>query len=523
MTIMLDRLIDRLGEWNPQLFRELKSRFTATTFIAVTIVTILIQIVGIGLFVVGSNNAFKHSISSNFIFLSWIVPLGLILGGVYAIGADFSREEKHGTLNFIKLTPQSARSIFLGKILGVPSLIYLAVGLTVPLHFTAGILAGASLQTIFAWDLTICMTAYLCFSLTILYGLYGAKHPILLTLLLSIPINSFIGFCNFFLSSAITHPGWMDSDRVLFSWFYLPIVNNIFLFYSFIILILSIVSYWLWVTIERKYINLFSTAFTKADSYWMNGQFQIWLLGFAIPILMEINDEQQTYIERFYVLAVFYSIGAVWIFFTMLSILPNRQSMQEWSRDRGTDLGTYEHRHWWQQELVRDLLWHDRSPIIVAMLINLSISAIVWGLCFGVFIHDRDLLIKSICGIIIASILMLIHTVIINFIYLRSRAKRTGAIPLTIPISWIPILLGGLMTISNPNLRSLGTNLLLFSPFAWMAVTQLSLLNIAAIAIGQLGILVGLTKLLQRRLQKLGNSATQTLSHQKSVVARSNI
>jgi hypothetical protein len=201
-------------------------------------------------------------------------------------------------------------------------------------------------------------------------------------------------------------------------------------------------------------------------------------------------------------------------------ILPNKWSLQDWSRYRREHV-THEHRQWWQQDIVRDLIWHDRSPILLAMLVNLLIPAIVWGLCFGLFISDLQWLAKSICGIIIVSNLTLIHTVIISFIFLRSRSKNTGAIPLIILMSVLPLCLGFLAVITV-DYQMLGAGLLLFSPFSWMGVTQLSILNIGMIIMGQIGILAGVTKLLQTRLQKLGRSETQVLSQQKSSLVRTN-
>uniref|UniRef100_A0ACD5H1H9 Uncharacterized protein n=1 Tax=Desertifilum tharense IPPAS B-1220 TaxID=1781255 RepID=A0ACD5H1H9_9CYAN len=40
--------------------------------------------------------------------------------GAYWLIDDLGKEERRGTLNFIRLSPQSAQSIFLGKLLGVP-------------------------------------------------------------------------------------------------------------------------------------------------------------------------------------------------------------------------------------------------------------------------------------------------------------------------------------------------------------------------------------------------------------------
>lgn len=514
---MLDKSIDRIGEWNPQLFRELKSRCSGNTPIVVVAVSILVQIIGVGCF---SNTSLDNAVIGGFYLLNWLLPICLMLGGVYTIVTDLNQEEQRGTLNFIRLTPQSARSIFTGKMLGVPSLIYLGILSIVPLHvFVGGMYSKISFVNMLAWYSTVGVTTYLCLSLAILYTLYSNKYTILLTLLFALPVNTFIGMYNSFSNSIVVRQIETNGDSSgLLSWFYLPLDRHILIFDGFIIGVFLMVSHWVWVTIDRKYINPASTSFKKEHSYWMNIGVQIWLLGFALPILTQIDTERSS--DKFYVLATFYSISAIWVYCLIPLILPNRWSMQDWSRYR-RDRVTHAHRQWWQQDLVRDLIWHDRSPIGLAMLINLLISATVWGVCFGVFLPDLQWLAKTICGVIIVSILTLIHTVVVNLIFLRTRSKNAGAIPLIFLMSALPLFLG-FMAVITANYRLLGAGLFLFSPFSWMSVTQLSIPNIGMIIMGQISILAGVTKLLQRRLQKLGRSDTQAIARQQSSLAGTN-
>lgn len=513
---MLDKIIDKIGDRNPQLFRELKSRLTGNSLIAAVVISILIQVIGIGLFL-ADDSSFNNKIHSNFNFLNSMIPISLMLGGVYTIVSDFGREEKRGTFNFIRLTPQSARSIFTGKILGVPSLIYLGVLLTVPIHIVVGMCAGANLAVMLGWYCTMAVTTYLCLSFVVLYILYGGKHAILLTLFFSIPINIFVGLYNFYSNLVIFQQFDGDGNsETLFSWFYLPISSNIFGCDILIICTFLAISYWLWTTIDRKYINLTNTSFKKADSYWMNIQFQFWLLGCALPIVAHSSVDRSN--QAFSILAIFYSISAIWIYAIVALILPNKQTMQEWSREHFN----HRDRHQYRQTIIQDLIWHDRSPIILAMLVNLLIPAIVWGLCFAIFINDLDLIIKSICGIIIVSILTLIHSIIINFICLRSSTKNVVTIPLIFIMSSLPVYMGFIGLI-NPAYKDLSVAMLMFSPFAWIAVAQLPILNIGMIMMGQLGILAGLNKIFQRRVQKLGAADIQVISQQKSLLARTNI
>jgi hypothetical protein len=510
MQIMIAKIIDRLGDWNPQLFRELKSRLSGTPLTAAVLFSILFQLF-LWCNIVLLENASKASVVNVFNFLNWLLPSLLILGATYTIVGDLHREHRQGTLDFIRLTPQSARSLFLGKILGVPSLMYAIVLSIVPLHFILGLVAGANPLLMLAWYLTIGSIGYLFATITILYALAGGKYAILLTLLFSLPLSTTIAIYNIRLNTAIDNSSG-GTDRFL-SWFGIPIFNNFFALSGFVSGTLLLISYWLWITIDRKYINPVSTAFKKEDSYWMNIQFQLWLLGFALPLAIENNESSDN--GNFYLLVGFYSISAVWIFCTVPLILPTRHSVREWSNDLD-NLVTGKHRSAWKSAIIRDLIWHDRSPILVAMAINLAISAVVWGLCSSIFITDRELAIKCLCGILIASILTLIQTVIITFVSLRSKVKNIGAIPLIILMSWIPLASGFLATI-DPSSRDIGLGLMLFSPFAWMGVTQVSIFNIGLIALGQIGILAGFTKLLANKVAKLTNSNKTSLDRQNQL------
>ncbi|NJO76497.1 MAG: hypothetical protein HC833_23770 [Leptolyngbyaceae cyanobacterium RM1_406_9] len=67
-----------------------------------------------------------------FITLNWGIILVMMLAGVYLLINDLDQEERRGTLNFIRLSPQRSRSLLTGKLLGVPVLLYLAVGAIAP-------------------------------------------------------------------------------------------------------------------------------------------------------------------------------------------------------------------------------------------------------------------------------------------------------------------------------------------------------------------------------------------------------
>ena len=208
---MLNKLLDRLiiagGDWNAQLFRELKSRLKAKNFIVTIICSLLVQ----GWFLrsallnlpisnvvdghpnycefnlsplpFNSDNICEFSSSGAgyanghidvinwskwwselFTGLSGLLAVFLVVAGVYLLAKDWRVEEKRGTLDFVRLSPQSAWDIFVGKLLGVPILIYLAGGLALPLQLIAGFCSNFGLFHTIIWDfwwLVITMSFYL--------------------------------------------------------------------------------------------------------------------------------------------------------------------------------------------------------------------------------------------------------------------------------------------------------------------------------------------------------------------------
>ncbi len=62
----------------------------------------------------------------------------LLVAGTYLLIDNLAKEERRGTLNFIRLSPQPATSVLIGKMLGVPILVYLFIIAALPFHLFAG-------------------------------------------------------------------------------------------------------------------------------------------------------------------------------------------------------------------------------------------------------------------------------------------------------------------------------------------------------------------------------------------------
>ncbi len=131
---MLERSVDIISNWNPQLVRELKSRVIKSNIIIVTVISLFAQSIPFILI--------DRTIQQN-TPLWWLniceilsreIWFSLAFGGIYLIATDFSREIRSGTLDIVNLAPIKPIEILLGKLIGVPILIYWGVFLALPLH-----------------------------------------------------------------------------------------------------------------------------------------------------------------------------------------------------------------------------------------------------------------------------------------------------------------------------------------------------------------------------------------------------
>ena len=110
-----------------------------------------------------------------FIALS-IVGMGvLLIIGSHLISADLYKEEKRGTFSFVRLSPQSAFRIILGKILGIPSLLYLGIALTLPFHLIEGLAGGISLPWIAMVDFMAIAAFITSFTLAAMVSFVGRE------------------------------------------------------------------------------------------------------------------------------------------------------------------------------------------------------------------------------------------------------------------------------------------------------------------------------------------------------------
>ncbi len=193
---------DQLGNWNPQLHRELRTRLTRANAIAVAALSLLLQAalcVPLRFFLAMSEGAgpvrnYRYICATSdrsaaiaswrfptehlepfcpssdltdatipalnwplwwLDLMVWLSSFGLamlVLGSLLLLLLDLHREAQAGTLHLLRLSPQSAARVLSGKLLGVPSLLYWGLLLALPLQLWAAHQAWLGLGRILVFD-----------------------------------------------------------------------------------------------------------------------------------------------------------------------------------------------------------------------------------------------------------------------------------------------------------------------------------------------------------------------------------
>jgi hypothetical protein len=600
---MLLNFIDRVGELNPQLFRELKGRFKPFNIIIATGSSLLLQLI-VFLFQLREFPDDKYSLSANyctlqgiyrgqeqelykqqslltqkidnyrqiqlsdnsiipnleiqlqqvktelstlqhylaknicpldkidwqlwwrdhweytFLTLSVIFIFTLLVGGTYLLISDLAKEEQRGTLNFIRLSPQSETSILTGKILGVPSLIYLFVLTAIPLHFWAGHSAKIASSHIFSYYAVIAASCMFFYSAALIFGLvsrwFSSFQPwvgssvVLVFLFLTMTMassyehfNNPLTWIRFFSPWDITNylfpnlfNSYRDSSINQLQFFYLPIGKNSLTLVGFHLVNYGICSYGIWQAIKRCFRNADSTILSKGQSYLFIAFAQVMFFGLTISTVKNRYD-----LGMIFLIALL-NFGLVLALTIVLS--PHRQIIQDWAR--------YRHQNNRDKSVLKDLVFGEKSPAIVAIAINLLIATLpimLWILFSPANFYnggvDKN---KFLLATLLALSLMLVYATIAQLMLLMKNPKRyvwaVGTIGVAMFLPSIILSVLGISPSENPTLW-------LFSTFPWAAIEHTQTTTIFMALLAEFTVVALLNFQLNRQVRVLGESATKAL------------
>ncbi|EGK90001.1 hypothetical protein D0A34_15720 [Microcoleus vaginatus PCC 9802] len=548
-------LLDKIGNWNPQLFREIKGRLNtgnmaiASAF-SLSAQVLLFKSVSAQIPVPPPNGSYTNPIYhrfclddappyericvrdafSNFVinwpmwwleiftWLSIFSVLALLVAGTYLLVSDLDKEERRGTLNFIRLSPQSAKTIFIGKILGVPILLYLAAILTVPLHLYSGLAAQIPLNEIVCFYPAVAASCALFYSGAMLFGLttswLGGFQPWLASAMVFVvfgiswlPLTRTAVDVLHFLSplAMLRYPLSLvdktDFDSLVenldkLQWFYSPVGTNIAIGLALSLLVCGTGTYWMWQGWQRRFPNPSATVLSKRQSYLLVICCQVIFLGFALQSDPPGGNSN---------LICLLILNLVMFLALIAALTSDRQSLYDWARYRKQIVPS--NQKLWRRYPLLDLIWSDKSPAVVAISINFLSSVIIltpWALLeksenngFG--------------GVILCLNLILIYAAITQlFLFTKTRNQEIWAACTVGSAILLPPVIFSMLLLTPekaPFLWLSSTFGLWFSPSLTAASGNTFLLSL----LSQWTVLVLLNLKLRSQLKLAGESASKAL------------
>lgn len=463
------------------------------------------------------NRWFMDYWANIFIWISVLAIFGLIVLGTYMLINDLATEERRGTLNFIRLSPQSSQSILIGKLLGVPSLLYLGVFLAIPFHLWTGISAQIPPLEIFSfYGLTVASCAFF-YSLALLVGvtsstwLHGLQSwigsgitLIFLFVANSKPIisegwdwlNLFSPLCliRYLIDQTGNHYSnypFNHANIVQLKWFGLNLGANGISLLALALLNYSFLTYWIWQALKRNYQHPNLPSLSKQQSYLLTLNFTLMNLGFSLS-KFEVNNG--------YYGTIF--IGNIFLVLALISALsPQRQTLQDWVRYR-----VERKKHRWAN-LAKDLILGEKSPAIVAILINLLIASTIWIVTIFLVVPPSD---KSemLLAVALHCSFMLLCASIAQLMAMMKTPKRTlWATGMVLGVMIIPLLFITVVFSSKPDYYAV----FVVSVISFVSISSAPFSAILISFMGQVLISVLCNIQLTRLLKKAGESELKAL------------
>lgn len=552
---------DRLGDWNPQLLREIKGRFTTRNLIIAGAISLLGQFLLFRVFqtelaiaepelsepitnkyCTDTFNGYSlprclidslGNIEINwqlwwldvFLLLSLFGVFALLVGGTYLLISDLAHEERKDTLNFIRLSPQSPQSILLGKLLGVPILLYIVAVLALPLHLYAGLSAQIPLGMILSFYGLLIAGCVFFYSVALLFGLVSSRLGGFQAWLGSGTVLSLLCLAVNYRTGRIDHTpaDWLNlfspslilpqliaatnldytSDLPVVAdleWFYLPIGANILTSVGLALINYGLWTYWSWGALLRRFPNPGKSIFSKGQSYLLVASLEVIIIGFAATSpKYPFSTELSFNFKQLLVFNLVLFLGLI------VALTPQRQALQDWVRYRRERVSS--RKSLLSRSLVEDLIWGEKSPAIVAIALNLAIAATILILQIVFVLQDVDKQ-PAFFSLVIGANLILIYTAIAQLLMFMRTQKLALWITGTVSaaISLPPAILT-LLTL-EPEKAPL---VWLFTPFAWNALEQASTSTIFLALLGQWSIFTLCSLRMTRQIRQAGESASKAL------------
>lgn len=401
-----DRLLNAIGNLNPQLLRELKGQLKPRNLSLALGLSIVAQGLLYFLFRASLPSTAvpfqpQHSDycledlstygclfdADGVVQIDWIrwhshfsYTLGagliaiLVLGGVYQLIANYAKERQTGTLDFLRLTPQSGDRIFLGKILGVPAMVYLAVLAAIPLHAAMTLLSGYTLLNLTLFYVSAIEIAVLFFCSAMLIACLGTNQAWLGVVLSSSLLYPAVGLLYVLFAIPEEFFGDLANSSTVFHWWIMPLGQSRFALMSFCWAWTGIGIYWIWQALGRLFRNSHATLLSKTQTYWLTAEVTLFWLGFAAKTP---SSERIDWEPMLYFLSIFYLVVTIAL---NLILMPRRQSIQDWARYHHVNAAEASAESGTRRSIWIDLLVGEKSPPTLAIALQLVAAC---GVCLA--------------------------------------------------------------------------------------------------------------------------------------------
>ncbi len=434
--------LDKIGNWNPQLLRELKKRLKLRNILLASAISVLGQC----LILLWSPEPF--------IYLSIIGIFVLLVAGTFLLISDLATEERRGTLHLTRLSPQSTESILTGKLLGVPILIYLVAVVAVPFHLWAGVAAKIPLGQILTFYGVLAASCIFFYSAALQYGIVSSSLGMFQVWLGSGTVVAFLmltkGISTISYSNSTT---WLKLLNPLclipdlstssykesfatglegFRWFNLPLGDSVLTTVGFVLFNYGILIWFIWQALHRCFRDPNATMLSKQQSYLLTICFTLLTIGCANYRPIENRSPYaEPLSENLWALLL---LNLLLFLYLIAAITPHRQTLEEWVRyrhEKGSNSKRFGH-SW----LVKDLIWGEKSPAVVAIALNVVIVIIPLALFILLspaqsatgthpFVKVNENRTGALFGLAVEASLMMIYASIAQLLLFRRTQQRT--------------------------------------------------------------------------------------------------
>lgn len=535
---MRSNLLLRFADWNPQFFREVKGRlkpkqFWLTVAASGGIQSLILLYMWIALpgyeanlsrYCIGQQETYgnlrKCVLDAQgyasvdwplwwfdiFQALSWLLPFVLLVAGVYMLIGDLAKEERRGTLNFIRLSPQTSRSILIGKLLGVPLVPIVGVLLALPLHLAAaaqGEVSALAVASLYSVTIAACCCFY---SGAIFYAFFGGAQSWLGAVAMwggySLFAQIWYYSRNYAYYSQNGKRNWLLGIN---DWFYIKVGHSLELTTLFVVGNLAIATFWIWQAINRRYTYPDRTIISKRQSYFMTLSFEIFCLGFAFFEYKKYADWPDRH--GYESLVGLIIINLVWFICLIAALTPHRQNLLDWARYRHAEIDS-SYRSQRRRTLLRELLWGEKSPALLAIALNALIPTVLFG-GWSLTWQDDSPKLVGLLSLLFNFSFTLLCAAVVQLVLLARFKKRSilaaavvGGMIVLPPIAML--LLGASPSATN----AIGW---FFSAFAFAALDKATDWTIIFGLMAHFAALTVLTTRFTLQLQKAGESEMKTL------------